>query len=322
MPTGQKPPKETRVKSRQELQQEWMSQRLEDDIAREAAKKKAVTDGFAKARDYTQQAATDARSEIKAGYGSGRDQIESGSESVRGEIRGGFGGAMSRIQEGQAQAQARYDAPEIATSRAELLSRVMGKGGFSANTLDQMKAGAREEFGTGLRSAEQALGSYYGESGAGGLAGENLALAASELGGQRGRAVRDIDIQNAMLQEEQQTNAISSLYNEAGVRSGIDEKAGASLARYEADQGRMLAESQTKEAFTLAGLNVAESEALASIAAQMGVDLASLSAEEATVLANIMIGQATNAANVAAAKKNSRADTVGSVLGMVGSILG
>jgi len=255
-----------------------------------------IKPGFQRARDYTRQAGADAKNELQPGYTRARGQVSQGSQAAQSTTRAGFGKAKQRAETGLASAQGRYETPEMTTSRSELLSRVMGKGGYSPETLNAMKAGAREEFGTGLRSAEQALNSYYGESGAGGMAGENLALAASELGGQRGRAVRDIDIDNAMLQEKQQTGAIDTLQSEAGQRAGIDERSTELLSGLERGEASALAGLQTQEAFRLAGLSVDEAQGLASIAANVGLDLAGLSTEEATILANIYLGKGTNLA--------------------------
>lgn len=252
--------------------------------------------GFSNARNLVGRAGFDASSHIVSGSKDQRSAVRRGTERARNEISGGFDSAIGRIEEGQTSAQGRYDTNEIATSRAELLSRVQGKGGFSPEIVNSMKANAREEFGTGLRSAEQALDSYYGESGGGGLAGENLAYAASELGGQRGRATRDIDIENAKLVRSEQGNAITSLYDEAGDRSRIDTRASEQLAGLEEGRGLELASNETKEAFALAGISESQGNALASIAANVGISLADLSTEEATILANIATGKGSNLA--------------------------
>lgn len=194
----------------------------------------------------------EARRRIRETYPEAREKFRSEMERTRGEARKGF-----------QKAQSYYETPGMVASREELFSRVLGKGGYSPETLEQMKASAREEAGTALRGAQGALQSYYGDAAAPGLAGENLARAAADIGETRARAIRDIDVGQAMLQEEQQTGAIRSLAEEAGARAGLTAQETEVLASLSEKLAAGEAQLTTDEAALLAQLDAAEGTAMA-----------------------------------------------------------
>jgi len=247
------------------------------DIAQGAASaRQSISGGYPKAQGFVREAQTGARREIQGGFRGARENVQSG-----------YGSAINRAGTGYGTAAGRYKSPEMVQTREELIARVLGQGGFGQNTLEQMKAGAREEYGTGAREAIRNVRGYFGESGAGGMGGESIAMALSSLGGRRGKAIRDIDIQNAMLQEKQQTGAIGSLQEEAGARAGIDMRAGDVLAGLEERRGG-----------AMAGLGTQEAQILADIESQTGLNLANLTTEEAIALANIATGKAAQTAQM------------------------
>lgn len=216
-----------------------------------------------------------AEGHITSGFGDARTDLATGRDRTADAIRTGFGTSRDDINAGFSDAKAKFNSPEIVTSRQELYNRVLGNGGFDSNTTEQMKAGVREEYGTGLRDATNLISGYRGGSGAPGLAQENIGRTALGFGEKRASDVRDIDIQNAMLKEQQQTDAIPGLFSDANTMAGLDERQGTALS----------------------GLGREETEMLANLENQTGLNLSGLSTEEATLLANIVLGTKTNLAS-------------------------
>lgn len=206
-----------------------------------------------------------AEGETRPAYATAAKQLGDTRTAAMDQIRSGYGNSRNDIASGFNAAQARYNSPEIVKSREELYQRVLGNGGYKPEQLEAMKAGAREEFGTAMREGIRNINPYMGDSGAGGAAGEGLGDFVAQIGGKRANAVRDIDINNAQLARREMTDAIGSLYNEAGDRAKLD-----------VDQGT-----------ALGGLSKAEADTLAQIESQTGLNLANLTTEEAQMLASM-----------------------------------
>lgn len=211
---------------------------------------------------------------IQGAYPGARQSLTDSRNAARGEITGGYDRARGDVRTGFAAAKGRYDAPEIVQSRQQLYQRMMGQGGYQPDQLEQMKAGAREEYGTLSRDLMTNLNSYYGDSAAPGLAGENLARGMTQLGADRARQTRDIDIRNADLIRQEQGSAIDALQREAGERAGIDEREGAALGELSQNEANILANLENTYGLNLANLTTEEAQLLASIAAGGGAQMA------------------------------------------------
>lgn len=201
--------------------------------------------------------------DVRGGYQQARAHIAKTYPEARKKFRSEMEGARGEARTGFKKAQAYYDTPGMVASREELFNRVLGKGGYSPETLESMKAGAREEAGTSLRGAQQSLQSYYGDAGAQGMAGENLARAATDIGAARAGAIRDIDVGQAMLKEEQQTGAIRMQAEEAAARAGLSARETELLSDISVKLASGEAQLTTDEAALLAQLAAAEGTAMA-----------------------------------------------------------
>ena len=131
--------------------------------------------------------------------------------------------ASKGIQEGYGKAKQEYNQnPGVVQSRQELYQRVMGKGGYDENTLNKMKAGSIEQAGVQARDVKNALSDRFGDSQGGGITGENLARALASIGANKANALRDIDVGNAQLAEQQQSEAIPQTLSEAQGQAGLN----------------------------------------------------------------------------------------------------
>lgn len=253
--------------------------------------------GYGKAADEARTGFQTAREDLGTGYDSARSQLEQGGSEALDTARSGFG-----------EAKGFYNTPEMASSRAELYQRILGKGGLSEDTTNKIEGKVREEYGTGLRGTEQSLQSYYGDSGATGLAGENLARAASSLGANRANAVRDIETQNELLKRQEQTGAISSLQQETYQRAGLSSQEAEYVSGLEAKLAEGGANLTAQETNALSQLAAQEGITLADLSARLATGQAGLTSEEAAALADMISGTAANQASMGSK-------------GLVGSIL-
>jgi hypothetical protein len=247
--------------------------------------------GFDKAAGTAKEGFQKAANATTEGYGDAKNQLSSG-----------MGDAINTAKNGFKDAQDRYDTKEMVASRGELYNRVLGNGGLSKDVMANKEAGVREEYGTGMRGAEQSLSQMYGDSTAQGLAGENMARAAADLGGKRANSIRDMEVGNAQLARTEQGNAINTLEGEAGARAGLS-----------AQEAQAVSGLQEKLASGGANLTAQETTALSQIAAQQGTTVAelqeklatgqaSLTTEEAKALVEMTSAQATGGLTVGSQK--------------------
>lgn len=252
---------------------------------------KDLTSGYEKAQETAKTGFDTARSDTTTGYG-----------QARGELSSGYNKATNTARQGFDEAKAFYETPEMVGSRQELYNRVLGKGGMSDNTLELQKAKAREEYGTGMRSAQDSLKNQFGDSSSEGMAGENLARAAASLGAERANATREIDIGNEQLKRQEMTGAIGSLSDEANARAGLsadEAKYVSGLEARFADGSSSLTAQETNALSTLAA---SEGTTLADLQAKLASGQASLTSEEAKAIAEIMTATATGLATIQSGK--------------------
>jgi hypothetical protein len=260
--------------------------------------------GYEGAKQGASSAYTKAGEQLTGGMGTAADTARTGFQKATDTAKTGYEAAKSAYgqagqeavgtaKEGFKQAQGMYETPEMVTSRQELYNRVLGKGGLQPDVVNQMEGKAREEYGTSLRDVQRGLSQFAGESQAGGLAGENYARAASQLGANRANTIRDIETQNAQLARQEQTGAISALGEEAYRRAGLS-----------ADEAKTVSDLQEKLASGTAALSAQETNALTQLAQAEGTTLselqqrlatgqAGLTTEEAKLLAELTSAQAT-----------------------------
>jgi len=263
-----------------------------------AAAAAGIKPAYAKANEQLTTGFGKATEEAKRGFETARDTTTTGYGKSRGELRTGYDKAIGTARAGYDEAQGWYDTPEMVGSRQELYARVLGKGGMSDQTLEAQKAKAREEYGTGLRSAQDSLSSQFGDSSSEGMAGENLARAAASLGADRANAVRDIDIGNEELKRQEMTGAIASLGEEAGARAGLSAQEAQYVSGLEARFADNSSNLTAQETDALAQLAAAEGTTLADLQARLATGQASLTTEEAKALAEILTATATGNATI------------------------
>lgn len=251
-----------------------------------------------------------AETAAKSGFQKARSDQASGTAQAKSELSSGMGKAIDTAKSGYEKAQGYYDTPEMVSTRNELYSRILGQGGMNEATLENERAKAREEYGTGLRGASDALSAFQGESSAPGLAGENLARAAAQLGTNRANAIRDINIANEQLKRQEQTGAMGMMEQEAGARAG--------LSAQEADAVSGL---QEKLATGIAGLTTGETAALSQLAAQEGTTVADLKAKLASGQAVLTTEEAKALAEIITAESQGQASIAANEPGVLGSIL-
>jgi hypothetical protein len=232
-----------------------------------------------------------ARAGTTAGYGKAGQQLQTGGQE-----------AIDTTRSGYSEAKGRYDAPEMVASRAELYNRILGKGGLSPEIEEQQKAKAREEYGTGMRGAMQGISQFQGDSAARGLAGENMARAATELGTNRANAVRDIGMRNAELARTEQTGAMEAMSRETLQRAGLDEREAAAVSDLQMKLAAGGADLTAQETNALANLASQEGITVADLQAKLAAGTANLTSEEAKALAEMTSGAATAGLQVGAQK--------------------
>lgn len=251
--------------------------------------RRLIGEGTAAARGFLTGASQQAQDIIRGGTEAARGDIRAGIRQGQETLRGGLSDVRGTLGEARTQAQGFYGTPAVTETRAELLARVRGEGGYSPDVIEKMKAGARETYGVGLRDISQLLG-QGGQ--AAGLTQQNLVAAAADLLGRRAAAERDVDIEAARLAEEQQTGAIPQIYEEARQRAGVEERFGIAEAQLQDATNRAIAEGDYKLAGILGELSQNETIAVANLANSLGVNLADLSTSETMALVDIALGGA------------------------------
>ena len=249
---------------------------------------------YSTAKDELTTGEKTAEDTAKSGFQTAKDTTEAGYDKASADYAAGGSAAVDTAKSGYDAAKAEYQDPNVVATNTELYSRILGQGGYSADQLAGMEAKTREEYGTGLKGAEQALSSYYGDSEARGMAGENLARSAADLGATRANSIRDIEVGNAQLAEQQQTDAMTASLNEAYQKAGLD-----------ADEAKTVSSLQEKIASGSAALTTAETNALASLAAQEGTTVAELQSKLSENQATLTTEEAKALAELLAAEGNA-----------------
>lgn len=256
-----------------------------------AAGKEAISTAYPKAQEQLASGMEYAEKGAREDYGTARERLSGGMESARGRISEGQATSRGDIERGYGEAKGLYEKdPNIVTSRAEIYNRILGKGGYSPETLNAMKASAREEYGTVARDIGMGLGTTAGDAGAMGLAQENYARALEDIGAKRAGATRDIDIQNAMLQEQQQTEAMKSAYEDVALRAGLSTDEAKLLSEINTEASKNLASIDQAEAAGLSSLTQAEAQMVEGIREKLAVGTATLTTDEAQLLAQLAAG--------------------------------
>ena len=182
------------------------------------------------------------QNDISQGYGEAKNQLESKYPIAQQQYTSGINNAKKA-----------YQTPEIVSSRQELYNRVLGNGGYSPETVNFMKGNAIEQAGTQMRDVENALNDRYGDSTGSGLTGENLARALTTIGANKANALRDVDLENAKLSEQEQTDAIPMLYQDANTQAGLEQALGSGQAGLTTEEAQMLAELAAGKGAAMAG---------------------------------------------------------------------
>jgi hypothetical protein len=254
---------------------------------------KGIDPAYKKAGEQLTTGYNTAMDTARGGFNKARADTTSGYDTASGQLSSGMGTAIDTAKKGYDTAQGRYETTPMVASRQELYQRVLGNGGYDSGTLNSMKSGAREEYGTNARDLGNSLKTYYGDSSASGLAGENLAKGMTQLGEKRASAVRDIDVINAQLKEQQQTDAITSLNTEAYQRAGLDAREADMVSGLQRDLATGQAQLTAQETNMLAGLASQEGMTLADLQAKLASGQASLTTDEAKILAELAAAHAT-----------------------------
>ena len=253
-----------------------------------------IAPAYKKATEQLTSGYENAQNTAKGGFNQARQGTQAGYAKAGDQLTSGMGTAINTAKEGYAKAQGYYDTEPMVTSRQELQRRVLGQGGYNQGTINAMKAGAQEQYGVQARDLQRSLNSMAGDSQAGGMAGENLARGMNTLGQNKANALRAVDISNAQLQEQQQTDAITALNQEAYQRAGLSAQEANAVSGLQKD----LATGQ-------AGLTAQETNLLASLAAQEGTTLADLQAKLASGQASLTTDEAKILAEMAANHANA-----------------
>jgi hypothetical protein len=272
--------------------------------------KTTLDPAFKQAGTQLQGGFDNAANTAKEGFQKASDVTTSGYNTANQQLKSGMGDAINTAKSGFKEAQGRYDTPEMVASRGELYNRVLGNGGLSKDVMANKEAGTREEYGTGMRGAEQSLSQMYGDSSASGLAGENMARAAADLGGKRANSIRDMEVGNAQLARTEQGNAITTLEGEAGARAGLS-----------AQEAQTVSGLQEKLASGGANLTAQETGALSSLAAQKGITVAELQEKLATGQASLTTDEAKALVEMTSAQATGGL-TVGSQKNLLQSLWG
>ena len=178
----------------------------------------------------------------RTGRQDAQDAVNAGNAKASNIISGGFPQAKNEVSTGYGNAKAQYQNPDIVASRDQLYQRVLGKGGLDQGTVDKMKANTIDQYGQAGKDVGNRLQTYYGDSAAPGLAGENLAKAQASLGAERATDLRNIDVNNALLAHTDQTNAIPALKQFADTQAGLDVGQGTAQSGLTTEEAAMLAQ--------------------------------------------------------------------------------
>lgn len=192
----------------------------------------------------------DAQDAINAGNAKASNELTGGP----GSASGGIPAAKNELNTGFNAAKAQYQAPDVVSSRNELYSRVLGKGGLDSGTIGKLKANTIDQYGQAGKDVGTRLNSYYGDSSAPGLAGENLAKAQATLGANRASDLRGIDIGNAELARTEMTNAIPALKQFADTSAGLNVGQGQAESGLTTEEAAMLAQIASGGGAQLASL--------------------------------------------------------------------
>ena len=225
--------------------------------------------GFRGARDIYSQTTPKVSNEIKSGFGRAGQQIGAGYGQGKEEVSGGYDAAKKRLAGGMNQ-----------TAGQEIYSRLLGQGGLDPNTVANMKTSASEDYGSAARDIVQQSNPYAGGAGKQGLTAEQMTGGFSRIARDRAETMRDIDTENAMLAEQQQTEAI-----------GQTQERERYMAEMDITQGGTLANMSVEEAVRQGALTTEQSQILAQIEADYGVNMANLTLGEAEALAQNIIGK-------------------------------
>ena len=256
--------------------------------------RQGINTGYQNAGNQLQQGYNQAQNSVQSGFNQARQDSQTGYGQARNQLQTGYNTARQTAQSNFDTANAQYNTPEMVASRSELYNRILGKGGLSDDTVNQMQGKAREEYGTAARGAENSLKRMYGDSGAAGLQGENMARAYASLGAERANSTRDITMANEQLKRQEQTGAIGSTQAEAASRAGLYSQQGEYLSGLEARAAEGGANLTATETGALSQLAAMEGTTMADLQARLGSGQAGLSQQEANILAELSVSQATN----------------------------
>jgi len=241
----------------------------------------ALEGGQQEARRQVNQSFPRARGELRRGVQRARGTFSRGTNRLRTQNASQFGQARGEFTSGIDAARDAYNSPQGQAADAEVANRLAGRGGYSAEMTEQMKANAREEAGTAMRDIKQQTSGFTGNAYTPGQAAESLASAFADVHRRRAGAVRDVDMQNAMLQEDQQTQAIGQTREQNAVIASLNEKRGAGLANMTIQQ------LQSDQA-----LSQEELQLISGLQAALGRDLSGMTLDKATTLAQMALGGA------------------------------
>ncbi len=186
----------------------------------------------------SQKESKDALANYNWGMGTAKQDITSKYDASRGKVASAYGSAKKTYNE----------SPGVVASRKELYDRVMGKGGYSPETVNSMKGNTIEQAGVQQRDVANSLNDRFGDASGGGMTGENLARAMTTIGANKANALRDVDIQNALLQEQQQTEAMPLTFKDAAETGNYDINAALAEAGLTTEEAKALAELESSRA--------------------------------------------------------------------------
>jgi hypothetical protein len=256
--------------------------------------KNEIQKGYASARPELKAGMEDATKTAKQGYDTSYDIAKTGFANAANQLQQGGQEAIGTAKSGMQAAQGQFETAPMVQTRGELVQRLLGQGGYQPGTLAMMKAQEAEQAGQTMKNVQRSVSKQAGDATAGGLAAENVARGAAQVGADKAAALRNIDIENAKLAEEQQTGAIGALEQEATTRAGLS-----------ADEAKLVSDLQEQLATGTANLTNDQTKAMADMAAKRGESLAQLqkdlasgqaqlTVEEAKALAELQAGQGAN----------------------------
>jgi len=269
-----------------------------------------IQQGYAKAAPELSKGMRAASAEAQKGYNAAEETARTGFASAADQLRTGGQEAIGTAKSGMQAAQGQYETQPMVASRQELYNRVLGKGGLDEATLAQMRAGEIEQAGSALKGAERGISKFAGDAGASGLAAENAARAAAQIGATKAAGLRDINVGNAQLARQEQTGAMSALGQEAQARSALS-----------ADEAKLVSGLQQQLATGTANLTNDQTKALSDIATRRGESLSQLQKDLASGTAQLTVEEAKAIAELQSAQAGAQY-AVGSQKGLLGSIFG